>query len=107
MIHLIGFVVLSYTGIKELINNKNQPSNTNPNNSDNINFNISSNVIALLVIVGIFGFVLSLLYMFLMQRFPKPLIKITLYLSIAFYFVAAAAFAYFRQYIAVIILFFG
>ncbi|PKB99360.1 DUF580-domain-containing protein [Rhizophagus irregularis] len=104
MIHLIGFAVLSYTGINELINKKNQPSNTNPNNSDNININISSNIITLLVIVGIFGFVLSLLYMLLMQRFPKPLIKITLYLSIAFYFVAAAAYAYFRQYIAAILL---
>lgn len=104
IIHLIGFAVLSYTGIKELINRKNQPPNTNPNNSDNININISSNVITLLVIVGIFGFVLSLLYMLLMQRFPKPLIRITLYLSIIVYFVAAAIYAYFRQYVAAVLL---
>ncbi|RIA90683.1 plasma-membrane choline transporter-domain-containing protein [Glomus cerebriforme] len=113
IIHFIGFIVLSYIGIKELMNKKNQnntsPNNPNdPNNPDgtpNIEIKLdSASLIALLVVVGIFGFVISLLYMLLMQRFPKPLIRITLYLSIAFYFAAAAAFALFKQYISAIFL---
>ena len=93
-------------------NNPNNPNNPNapnaPNAPDNpeISIKFDSASVVLLVVVGIFGFFLSLIYMFLMQKFPKPLIKITLYLSIAFYFATAAIFAYFKEYFQVIKIFF-
>ena len=109
-IHFIGFLILSYIGIKEIIdrkkNNNSTPNNGNNGNDGNIDVKFDSASITLLVLTGIFGFVLSLIYMFLMQKFPKPLIKITLYLSIAFYFVAAAIFAYLRQFFQVTKIFF-
>ncbi|CAG8572736.1 7127_t:CDS:2 [Ambispora gerdemannii] len=59
--------------------------------------------IVLLVLALVVGFFLSLLYMLLMQRFPKPLIKITLWLSIAAYFLAAVIYGIARQYVLAVI----
>lgn len=94
--HLVGFGVLSYMGLKELIDNKELNSSTS-------SLDLGTGAIALLVLVSLLGFFLSLIYMALMRRFPKPLIKITLFLSIATYFVAAAVYALVKQYILAIL----
>ena len=103
IIQLIGFIALSYVGIKGIIAKKTNPPNTDGSMNDDEIFNsiLDTKNIVLLVITGIFGFFLSLIYMFLMQKFPKPLIKITLYLSIAAYFVAAVVYGYIGQYLLV------
>ncbi|CAI2189061.1 8837_t:CDS:2, partial [Funneliformis geosporum] len=110
LIQFVGFLALSYVGIKTILN-KNKLSNSNPADDDNDiikGIKLDTNSIVLLVVAGIFGFFLSLLYMALMQKFPKPLIKITLYLSIATYFIAAAIYGYVGQIIlAVMFAIFG
>ncbi|RHZ44985.1 hypothetical protein Glove_701g14 [Diversispora epigaea] len=96
LIHFAGFVVLSYIGIKELVTN-------NEINNSNTNINLDSKTILLLVASGVLGFFLSLIYMIFAQRFPKPLIKITLYLSILTYFIVAVVYAYYKQYVLAIL----
>ncbi|CAG8691768.1 4741_t:CDS:2 [Cetraspora pellucida] len=60
------------------------------------------------VISGVIGLILSVIYLLLMQRFPQPLIRITLYLSIATYFIAAAVFFLIRSYfLSIIFVIFG
>lgn len=97
LIQFVGFVVLSYIGIKELATNKEISSST----SNASNINLDSKTIVLLVASGVLGFILSLIYMIFAQRFPKPLIKITLYLSILTYFVVAVIYVMYRQYFLV------
>ncbi|CAG8519071.1 1862_t:CDS:2, partial [Scutellospora calospora] len=65
-------------------------------------------IIPPLVIAGAAGILLSVIYLLLMQRFPQPLIKVTLVLSIAMYFVAAAIFFLDRSYfLSIIFVIFG
>ncbi|CAG8683973.1 18069_t:CDS:2 [Acaulospora morrowiae] len=96
LVHLVAFGVFSYIGLKELISKKELDSSIS-------NLHLDSKAIALLAIVIFMGFILSLIYMLLMQRFPKPLITVTLYLSIAIYFITAAVYAYYKQYTLTII----
>ncbi|KAG9290148.1 hypothetical protein G9A89_010454 [Geosiphon pyriformis] len=95
-IQFAGFITLSYFGIKEFINDRSS-------NDSKTNIDLDSKSIVLLVLSLVFGFFLSLIYMLLMQRFPKPLIKVTLWLSIATYFIAAIIYGLARQFVLAII----
>ena len=57
LIQFVGFIALSYVGIKDITDKK-----TNPIPS----IELDTDGIALLVMTGILGFFLSLIYMFLM-----------------------------------------
>ncbi|CAG8720595.1 26169_t:CDS:2 [Gigaspora margarita] len=93
--HLVGFVILSYFGLKFLISQRALERN------DSF---FRPEIIPPFIISGVIGLILSVAYMFFMQRFPLPLIKVTLYLSIAMYFVAALVFFFFaRSFILAII----
>ncbi|CAG8585462.1 15187_t:CDS:2 [Racocetra persica] len=99
LVHLAGFVILSYIGLKRLIDNNKLGGKSEFFNPE---------IIPPFAISGVAGLILSVVYLLLMQRFPQPLIKITLYLSIATYFIAAAFFFLSRLYIwAVIFVVFG
>ncbi|RIB23701.1 plasma-membrane choline transporter-domain-containing protein [Gigaspora rosea] len=98
--HLVGFVVLSYIGLKYLISQRALERN---------NTFFRPEIIPPFIISGVIGLILSVAYMLFMQRFPLQLIKVTLYLSIAMYFVAALVFFFFaRNFIlAIIFIIFG
>ncbi|CAG8704238.1 28180_t:CDS:2 [Dentiscutata erythropus] len=97
--HLVGFVVLSIVGLKYLISQDGLKKG---------NSFFRPEIIPPFVISGLIGLILSVVYMLFMQRFPLPLIKVTLYLSIAMYFVAAAVFFLVRSYLlSVIFVVFG
>ncbi|CAG8490117.1 5826_t:CDS:2 [Ambispora leptoticha] len=110
LVQFAGYVALSYVGIKDLIdsgtlNNKHNSTSISQRsiNTGDSGITLDAKAIVLLVLALVLGFFLALIYMLLMQRFPKPLIKITLWLSIATYFIAAVIYGLSRQYVLALI----
>jgi len=96
-VHFLGFIIISYFGLKSLSDTNTLSDLGNKND----NFPLTSKSIIMLVVTAILGFFLSLIYMLCMRKFPKPLIIITLWLSVATFFVVAIAYGFFKQYVLV------
>lgn len=98
---LAGFVAVSYFGIGHL----NDPfGSTNPDSPSQPQINIpTKEVIELVILSAIIGFVLSATYFFLLQRFAGKLIKVSLVVSVATNVVLAVYFFYLKQIVAAII----
>ncbi|CAG8601845.1 7370_t:CDS:2 [Paraglomus brasilianum] len=99
LIHFIGFIIISYFGLKSLSDSKTLSGLGNKTD----NFPLTSKSIIMLVVTAILGFFLSMIYMLCMRKFPKPLIIITLWLSVATFFVVAIAYGFFKQYVLAVI----
>ncbi|CAH1759261.1 24015_t:CDS:2 [Entrophospora sp. SA101] len=95
LIHFGAYVVASYFGLKELADTKTIETSGL--------LVLIQKMLKPIIYSALIGFVLSLVYMVFMQQFPKILIKVTLWLSIALYFLAAIFFGYLRLYIYAII----
>jgi len=94
-IHLIGFAVLSCFSIKKFLSNS--------ANASALSVSLDGKAILILAFTIIFAFILSIIYLLLMQRFPKPLIKITFVISVLLYIAAAAYYAYLKLWVGTII----
>ncbi|RUS13937.1 plasma-membrane choline transporter-domain-containing protein, partial [Endogone sp. FLAS-F59071] len=99
-VHLAGFVALSYFSIKTFILHNTTPA---ANGGVQSQFTLDGKAIALLAVCVVIGFALSIIYLLIMQRWPRAMIMISWIFSIVLYFVAAAFYAYLGSYIAAII----
>ncbi|KAL1922216.1 uncharacterized protein VTP21DRAFT_9755 [Calcarisporiella thermophila] len=84
IVHLLGFVVLSYFGLSAAVDKgifSGRPSGSGTSSS----INLDTGLIVVLFILAVIGFVISFFYVLLAQRFPRFFIKFTFLLSILVY----------------------
>ncbi|ORX91785.1 DUF580-domain-containing protein [Basidiobolus meristosporus CBS 931.73] len=98
-VHLAAFVVISFFSIRAVANASKTTPGNNTDSSQLLSFNT---IILFLTICGV-GFLLSTLYVIMMQRVPGALIRISFFLSVGLYFVMAAFYAVKKLYVLTVI----
>ncbi|ORX91221.1 DUF580-domain-containing protein [Basidiobolus meristosporus CBS 931.73] len=91
-LHIIAFLGISAVSLRSITK-----TTENKNGSYNQEMFTWDNAMLLFIVCAV-GFVLSLSYIMLMQRFPEALIKVSFFFSVILYFAAAAYYATVRQY---------